>query len=67
MREAGDCVNDIKRFAKDLADSMDNRYQDVHTFLETLHGAFDLEKLFSLLTGERSSNGKALDWSQGVF
>ena len=58
MREADDCVNDIKTFAKDLADSMDNRYQDVHAFLENLHGAFDLEKLFSHLTGERASNGK---------
>jgi hypothetical protein len=39
---------------------MRQRYVNVPGYLEDLHNAFDLEKLFACLVGERNSGGKAI-------
>jgi hypothetical protein len=39
---------------------MRQRYINVPGYLEDLHNAFDLEKRFACLVGERNSGGKAI-------
>ena len=60
MREGQDCVDDVKALARDLHESMRQRYANVPRYLEDLHNAFDLEELFACLVGERNSSGKAI-------
>ena len=60
MRERQDCVDDVKALARDLRESMRQRYANVPSYLEDLHNAFDLEELFTCLVGERNSSGKVI-------
>ena len=60
MREQQDCVDDVKTLARDLHESMRQRYASVPGYLEDLHNAFDLEELFTCLVGERNTSGKAI-------
>ena len=60
MREQQDCVDDVKALARDLNESVRQRYASVSSYLEDLQNAFDLEELFTYLIGERNTGGKAI-------
>ena len=58
MREQQDCVDDVKALARDLHESMRQRYASVPSYLEDPHNVFDLEELFTCLVRERNTGVK---------
>ena len=57
-REIDDCIDDLNTLKGDIIESMDIRFDDATSYLQSALVSLDLDTLFNLLCGKRSENGK---------